>query len=230
MSQQGVRAALLVLLALISGCVDAVSYLGLGHVFTANMTGNTVLLGMALGGAAGLSVARSATALLGFVAGAAVGAAVVRRGPDRPVWPPAVTVALALEAAALLVLAAATLVAGSPPGAAAEAGLIALSALPMGLQSTAVRRLGVSGVTTTVITSTLASAVEGLVGRLGARRREAASAGTPTWLQAAVFVAYGVGAILGAATDQLWQLRALWLPAALTGLVVLVALARFRGR
>ena len=46
-------------LTVVSGLVDAVSYLGLGHVFTANMTGNVVLLGFATAGAPGFSVPRA---------------------------------------------------------------------------------------------------------------------------------------------------------------------------
>jgi uncharacterized membrane protein YoaK (UPF0700 family) len=40
----------LMALTAVSGLVDAVSYLGLGHVFTANMTGNVVVLGFAAAG------------------------------------------------------------------------------------------------------------------------------------------------------------------------------------
>ena len=54
----------------VSGVIDAVSYLGLGHVFTANMTGNIVFLAFAAAGASGLSVPRSGTALVAFLVGA----------------------------------------------------------------------------------------------------------------------------------------------------------------
>src|SRR5437879_10129102 len=64
--------ALLVLTG-VTGLVDAVSFLGLGHVFTANMTGNVVLLGFAVAGAPGLSIARSSTSLVAFLVGAALG-------------------------------------------------------------------------------------------------------------------------------------------------------------
>jgi uncharacterized membrane protein YoaK (UPF0700 family) len=56
----------------VTGLVDAVSFLSLGHVFTANMTGNIVLLAFASTGVPQISLARSITALLGFLAGAAV--------------------------------------------------------------------------------------------------------------------------------------------------------------
>src|ERR1700760_2585652 len=60
--------ALLVMTA-VTGLVDAVSFLSLGHVFTANMTGNIVLLAFASTGVPQVSLARSITALLGFLAG-----------------------------------------------------------------------------------------------------------------------------------------------------------------
>src|ERR1051325_4533916 len=57
----------------VTGLVDAVSFLSLGHIFTANMTGNVVLLGVATAGVPEVSVARSLTALPAFLAGAAAG-------------------------------------------------------------------------------------------------------------------------------------------------------------
>src|SRR6201982_1760947 len=57
----------------VTGLIDAVSFLSLGHVFTANMTGNIVLLGFAMGGATGLSASRSVASLLAFMAGALFG-------------------------------------------------------------------------------------------------------------------------------------------------------------
>lgn len=73
---QGRDSMVLVLTWAASG-VDAISYLGLGHVFTANMTGNAVLLGLAIGQGQGLAALRSIIALAGFVMGAALGAIIV---------------------------------------------------------------------------------------------------------------------------------------------------------
>ena len=64
---------LLLALTAVTGFVDAVSYLALGHVFTANMTGNVVFLGFAMAKVPELSVARSGTALGAFVIGATLG-------------------------------------------------------------------------------------------------------------------------------------------------------------
>ena len=63
----------LLLLTATTGLIDAVSYLGLGHVFTANMTGNVVFLAFALAGASGLSVSASLLALVSFLVGALLG-------------------------------------------------------------------------------------------------------------------------------------------------------------
>ncbi len=59
----------LIAFTVVSGLVDAVSYLGLGHVFTANMTGNIVILGFAAAGGPGFSVLASLTSLGCFLAG-----------------------------------------------------------------------------------------------------------------------------------------------------------------
>jgi uncharacterized membrane protein YoaK (UPF0700 family) len=67
-----VRSPIAILLAMtaVTGIIDSVSYFALGHVFTANMTGNLVLLGFAFADAPGLSISRSAVALIASGAGA----------------------------------------------------------------------------------------------------------------------------------------------------------------
>src|SRR5215208_4950985 len=90
-----VRDAMLIMLSLAAGCVDAVGYLGLGQIFVANMSGNTVLLGLALGQAEARAALRAVVALVGFIVGVAVGAAILGPGRERSTWPPGVTAALA---------------------------------------------------------------------------------------------------------------------------------------
>src|SRR5215472_1672510 len=140
------RDALLVALTAAAGWVDALSYLALGHVFTANMTGNLVLLGVAVGSLEAGGALRSAVALAGFAAGALLGSALTRDAAGD--WPGRVTAALAVEAAAL---AAFTALWRASTG---QEALIALSAVGMGIQSAAVRRLAVPGVATTFVTGT----------------------------------------------------------------------------
>src|SRR2546429_4006317 len=84
----GIRWSLLGLTA-VPGVVDAVSFLGLGHIFTANMTGNVVFLGFALGGGTGVSIARSLTALSAFACGGICGGRVHTRDRTPARSPPA---------------------------------------------------------------------------------------------------------------------------------------------
>ena len=71
------------MLTFTTGLVDAVSYLGLGRVFTANMTGNIVLLGFGIAGSAGLPVVAPLVSLGAFLAGSAAGGMLARTTGDR---------------------------------------------------------------------------------------------------------------------------------------------------
>ncbi|MEV5571768.1 YoaK family protein [Spirillospora sp. NPDC052269] len=138
----------LMTLTLVSGFVDAVSYLGLGRVFTANMTGNVVLLGFAAAGAPGFSAGRSLASLAAFLVGAVCAgrAEAFFRERSRVQW---VRSTLVAEAVLQII---ATIVAFT---ADAEYVLIILLALAMGLRNGTVRKLGVPDMTTTVLTLTL---------------------------------------------------------------------------
>jgi len=140
----------------VTGLVDAVSFLGLGHVFTANMTGNVVLLAFAVAGAPGLSMARSSTSLVAFLVGAALGGrlGVAMAVAGRRRW----LLTVALSEALLLVTAAIASI-GFDIGSATPPSrlftVIVLTALAMGLRNATVRRLAVPDLTTTVLTRTL---------------------------------------------------------------------------
>src|SRR2546428_1821793 len=83
------RDAMLLMLTWAAGIVDAISYLGLGRVFTAMMTGNTVLLALAVSEGESMAVMRSVLALAGFSAGAAAGALIFMDSDERGQWPSA---------------------------------------------------------------------------------------------------------------------------------------------
>ena len=139
-------------LTVVSGIVDAVSYLGLGHVFTANMTGNIVLVGFALAGAPGFSVAASATALVAFVAGAVAGGRLGLRVPrKRSLLVTAVTLEAAFTVVAAVIAASVAVLGSGWP----RLIVIGLLAFAMGIRNSVVRRMGVADMTTTVITTTL---------------------------------------------------------------------------
>jgi uncharacterized membrane protein YoaK (UPF0700 family) len=138
---------------MVTGLVDAASFLGLGHIFTANMTGNVVFLGFAAAGAPGLSFERSGIALAAFAAGAVLGGRMVILLRDRPrhLLP---TSAFALEAALLLAAGAAAIGSGTDltdRGTVLYAVII-LTGLAMGLRNATVRKLGVADLNTTVLT------------------------------------------------------------------------------
>ena len=146
----------LIALTFTTGLIDAVSYLGLGRVFTANMTGNVVLLGFAAVGVPGLSVTRSLIALGGFLVGAALGGRLgtVLAFATRRRW--LLTAAVA-EAALIFAAALASLgfdIDSETPANRLYAVII-LTAIAMGLRNATVRRLAVPDLTTTVLTLTL---------------------------------------------------------------------------
>ncbi|MCW2732442.1 MAG: hypothetical protein JWR13_3258 [Mycobacterium sp.] len=154
--RQWVRDLLLVALTVASGAVDAISYFGLGKIFSAFMTGNLVFLGLGIAETQGPDVVPVIVALSMFTAGAYLGLRFTTlRSKESGLWPPAMTVLLAAVAVAeagFLVVWLAT--AGHPTTEVADV-LIALFSLAMGIQTAAVRSLGVQGIFTTAGTFTL---------------------------------------------------------------------------
>lgn len=168
--------------------MDAVCYLGLGRVFTANMTGNIVLLGFAAAGAPGFSVTASLTSLAVFLVGAVVGGRITIYMTRRSRM-----LSAAIAAEAIFVAAGAT-VASTAATVATGWGrftTIALLAFAMGIRNAVIRRLSIPDMTTTVLTMTLTglasdSALAGGTNPRAVRR-------------AASVLAMLVGAIAGAA-------------------------------
>lgn len=167
--KQGPLPPLLVGMTLVTGLIDAFSYLVLGHVFVANMTGNVVFLAFALAGAPDFSILASLAALGSFVLGAMLGGLLGSRlGQNRGHL---LSVAAALQALLLgsaVVLAA---LSGNPVGAGYSYILIIVLGIAMGLQNAIARKLAVPDLTTTVLTLTIVgmAADTGLVGGSGSR-------------------------------------------------------------
>src|ERR1700758_769481 len=198
-----------------TGLVDAVSYLSLGRVFTANMTGNIVLLAFATAHVSGLSIARSLTALLAFLVGPILGGRVMARASAD---------SQTRFAAQAFLLEVAFLFAASFCGIGYRGdlqehsfrpfALIALTALAMGTRNAAVRKLAIPDLTTTVLTLTItgigadSSLAKGNNARLG--RRVAAVA--------AMFL----GAALGAVVIHYSISAALWLATAISAVCAFV--------
>ena len=234
------RDLMLLVLTWAAGNIDAIGYLGLGHVFTANMTGNTVLLGLHLGQEQGGAALRSLVALLGFGVGLVIGALIVERVRGTGPWPPAVTWALAVEAAMLAAFAVGMSLTASLREVLQTQALIAVSAIAMGIQSAAVRRLNVPGIATTYLTGTLTTAVTSLIAGSRAAKPAAVEAsrrveGVPAtghwWrgvrLQLLALLVYGVGAAIGGLVYERGPALVAVLPFA--ALVVVVAAAARAG-
>ena len=152
-SRHGPLPPLLVALTFVTGLVDAFSYLDLGHVFVANMTGNVVFLAFALAGAGGFSIPDSLLALVAFGVGALISGRVVTRfSRHRGRLLAAAAAAQAGFLAAAVVFAS---LSASPPQAAFRYALITVLALAMGTQNAAARKLAVPDLTTTVLTLTV---------------------------------------------------------------------------
>jgi uncharacterized membrane protein YoaK (UPF0700 family) len=152
-AKHGPLPPLLVGMTLVTGLVDAFSYLVLGHVFVANMTGNVVFLGFALAGASGFSIAASVVALAAFWLGAFVGGRLgVRVGGHRARH-------LASTASLQCALLAVAVVLAAFSGHSVSAGyrypLIVALAVAMGAQNATARKLAVPDLTTTVLTLTI---------------------------------------------------------------------------
>jgi uncharacterized membrane protein YoaK (UPF0700 family) len=222
-----IRNGLLLVLTFAAGYIDALSYLGLGRVFTANMTGNTVLLGIALAEFDGAAIRRASLALVGFLAGAAVGAWVVERDHSDGLWPRAVTLALLLESLLLLAFAAGWYLAHDTLATATtRAALIVLSAFAMGVQSAAVIRLEITGIATTYLTGTLTN----LVARLMGRSRRKSKPFRQSALLATVWIVYIGGAVAAAVDLPRNLVLTLVLPVALVMVVATIAAIVFRPR
>ncbi|HKV44009.1 MAG TPA: YoaK family protein [bacterium] len=211
------RRRLVLLLGGSAGYLDAISYLALG-IFTANMTGNTVLLGIAIGQERWLGMVRALLAIAAFVGGAA-GGALLLRGRRR------LGSVFGVEGACLLLGLAVWVPLRHPqPGSIIPVPtalpLIALLSAAMGAQSAAVRRVGEQRISTTYVTGTLTSlavdTVTEILARRARRSRPAADAPPPSKgtlsLLTGIWAAYVAGALVGGFSQQRWGFWSVVLP------------------
>jgi uncharacterized membrane protein YoaK (UPF0700 family) len=189
--------AILLLLTATTGTVDAVSYLALGHVFVANMTGNVVFLGFAIAGAAQLSISASLVALAAFLGGALAGGRLgVALGAHRGrLLAAGVAVTASLVAVALIV----GLSCQPPLSDGPRYTLIIVLALGMGVQNATARRLAVPDATTTVLTLTLTG--------LAADSTWAGGTNPRPWRRVASVLMMFAGALVGAILVRHGDLR-----------------------
>ena len=149
-----VRDALLAALALAAGSVDALTWLALGKVFSAFMTGNVVFIAVGLSSHDSGLALHAAVAVCAFGAGAFVTARLMPREAPTVLWPARVTVGLLGAAFVQLAFWIVWLAVGGDPGSTITVVLLAISALAMGIQTATAVALGVHAVFTTAATAT----------------------------------------------------------------------------
>jgi uncharacterized membrane protein YoaK (UPF0700 family) len=164
-SDQRFRDLLLVALTVASGAVDAISYFGLGKTFSAFMTGNVVFLGFGIANLQGPAVLPVVCALCMFAAGSYVGLRIATlSGQPTDVWPRSVSSLLTVVATAEAGVLVVWLTTAGQQSTGRTAVLLLLFSLAMGIQTAAVRSLGVQGVFTTAGTFTLVALAGTLAG------------------------------------------------------------------
>jgi uncharacterized membrane protein YoaK (UPF0700 family) len=186
------RDSLVVILAVTSGATDALGFLALGSAFTSVMTGNMVLFGVAVAHADVAALTLTAVAIGAFVAGAAIGARIAGNPRKGDVfWPAAVNAALGVELVLFVTFAAAWWALNSRPPASWFLPLLAVNAAALGIQSSAIQRFGVSGLSTTYLTGTLTTVVIRLVSGKGVR-----AVGHSVAILAGLIAGAAIGALL----------------------------------
>jgi uncharacterized membrane protein YoaK (UPF0700 family) len=177
----------LLVLTLTTGVIDAASYLGLGRVFAANMTGNIVLLGFGIAGSSGLPVVAPLVSLAAFLTGAVVGGRMGAMLPARAAHlSRAMTIEIGVTALATLI----AIVFDVTPDRFSGDLIIGLLAFAMGVRNATVRRLKVADISTTVLTMTLTG--------LAADSPLAGSDGAGSWRRGAAVLSMLAGAVAGA--------------------------------
>ena len=156
------RDALVITLTLVTGSVDAIGLIRLGGVFTSVMTGNMVFLGIAASERSGSIALHTGVAFLMYIVGSFVGARVAGHAPDNEthLWPLSVVKALSVALVAAFAVWWETVHAA--PSTDVAYALLGLNAMALGIQSSAVLRFGVSGLSTTYLTGTLTQFIAGL--------------------------------------------------------------------
>lgn len=217
----------IILLTWTAASFDAISYVALGEVFTANMTGNTVLLGLSVTRGDVAAVLRSCTAVGGFCLGALLGSFCIIKGRTSDGGRPArVTAGLAAEALILSGFAVVWLAVGHNPPQTLVHLLIVVAGGAMGLQSVIVLHLRIPGVSTTYITGTLAHLMMLVPSRLippasGSEDTQDTSAGRAGQQLAEVWLVYLVSAVFTGLSVKYFHMQAVFIPP----MVILLVLA-----
>jgi uncharacterized membrane protein YoaK (UPF0700 family) len=223
-----------------AGSVDAITYLR-AHVFTANMTGNSVFLALSVSQGQGAATVRALIALVAFIIGVLLGAILAGEGGDRVKTFTAVRREVFVETAVLVLFAIACV---HPPSTSIHTTVVLViftSGVAMGMQSAAVKRLSLPGIATTYITGTITSLFSGVVHYWMARNARAAQPAPETasghsrqasmrhsvGLQAQVYLSYTIAALACGVLHNYWPSGVAILPVlAIAGIGVYMLFAK----
>jgi uncharacterized membrane protein YoaK (UPF0700 family) len=154
---------LLYALTVSSGAVDAISFLVLGKVFTAFMTGNVAFVGLRFAGAGGPDKVAILVSMAAFALGVYLSTLIVKGSEGSGTWPRRVTIALGVSLIAHAGFLAVWFSTGGQPSVHISHVLLGAWGMAMGMQTAAVRTLHVDGVFTTAATATFTILVGDLV-------------------------------------------------------------------
>lgn len=199
----------ILLLCALSGVIDVLGYIGLSHVFTANMTGNIVLLGIGIGDAREVVLSNAALSLVGFVIGIVFTVFIQRKGGKSKSI-------LTLEF--ILILLSALIILFIPIEGVISSIILLILSASMGMQTIAGRNLKIAGLSSTVLTSTLAAFVEGIMGVV---QKNAQKLTLDTYLRGGAILLYLLGAAVGSFSERIIGLNTIWIGVALLALVLL---------
>ncbi|MEO6847354.1 MAG: YoaK family protein [Chthoniobacterales bacterium] len=216
--QQNKRNILLLFLSIAAGCVDGISFVSAGF-FPANMTGNCVVLALAILHLGSISILYTALALLGYCLGAAFGSHLIHSPNADHKWSPRISITIFIAGIILLSSASVVWISGMhylPI-------LVIASAFAMGMQSAAVLRLGVSGVATIVVTGTLTTAITRIVEDVHRGVNDKSPSKEGPWLPSLSWLAYFLGAFLGGVQNRFHMNAIIALPGFLLVGIALIA-------
>jgi uncharacterized membrane protein YoaK (UPF0700 family) len=231
-----VKAAIALLLTFVAGFVDIVGYLAVYHLFTANMTGNTVHLGHDVIAGQYFAASIALSVLGGFVLGSIGGRALIEAGA-RVHLRSVASITIAVEAALILgFIAVFNTLSGTAKSPADICLLLALLAIAMGIQTASLTRLGPLTVHTTFVTGML-NKLSQLISHFLFRSYDLIRAGEhdgqrlremrKQHMQEALFFfwiwfTYFIAALAGSLCYSRWSVRVMYLPAFLLGIAIVV--------
>lgn len=229
-----------VLLTWIAGFVDAVGFVSLGRIYTANMSGNSVAIGIQWASQDWPEMVRRIWPVVAYVAGLLFGRILLQFGAREQIR--SIASAAFLIEIALLTPALLAQLSSAETASGIVFVFVGLLAIAMGIQNAALTRFSSLTLHTGFVTGTLVKFAEeftkyitwafdhlrgpsGSIGAVVAASSQQKALQAACWL-AATWVAYVVGACCGALGDHAFKLKSLAVPIGALVIVIAIDLGR----